>query len=105
MKAYKALNPVTIGLFSVVVEMSGEFKGSDPFSGPGVVTSGASIKTVERNSLGRTELVARVMVAGLTQSYAVRCRLARPLERVVRRDDFSVSRPVTNLCSTLAISV
>ena len=37
--------------------------------------------------------------------YAARRRLARPLERVVRRDDFSVNRPVTNLWSTLAMSV
>jgi len=37
--------------------------------------------------------------------YAARRRFVRPLERVVRRDDFSVNRPVTNLWSTLAMSV
>ncbi len=38
-------------------------------------------------------------------AYAARRRLVRPVERVVRRDDLSVNRPVTNLWSTLAMSV
>ena len=31
--------------------------------------------------------------------------LPRPFERAVNRDDFSIKRPATNLCKTLAISV
>lgn len=51
------------------------------------------------------ELFAVIPGEAECSSYAARCRLARPLDRVVRRDDFSVNRPVTNLCSTLAMSV
>lgn len=66
----------------------------------GALLWGLPVGLVRKNGSGPFYSPRRV-----TQSYAVRRRFARSLERVVRRDDFSVNRPVTNLCNTLAISV